>query len=46
MNIKRHIVAAVTQREKLFQEILRPVFSLLYIKRRGRKIAPSNFHTF
>ena len=46
MNIKLHIVAPVAKREKVFQEIRRPVFSLLYIKRRGRKIAPSIFHTF
>ena len=29
MDIKLHIVAPTTRREKVFQEILRPVFSLL-----------------
>jgi len=29
MNIRLHIVAPITRRDKVFQELLRPVFSLL-----------------
>ena len=33
MDIKLHIVAPVEKREKVFQEIRRPVFSLLIVDR-------------